>query len=217
MTWLANLFVKVTGWIPQLFLFRNKIYYEDKAVQSRRVKGKAIILSNHHSVWDYPLLLFVFIGRTLRCLTAELMYRKNFVLTTLLKALGTIKVDRDAHDFSFMSKSEAVLNKNGALLVFPESRIPLKGEETPLPFKPSAVYIALHSGAPIIPVALNGKYFQKARSRVIIGKPIDAREMYQSELSEKENIEIINQKLRERIAELKNELDKRTEEEQKAK
>ena len=42
-----NGFVKVTGWLVQKIIFRTKIYYEDKSVQSRRIKGKAIISSNH--------------------------------------------------------------------------------------------------------------------------------------------------------------------------
>ena len=210
MVWFAHLFVKLTGWLPHVFAFRKKIYYEDKKSQGRRIKGKAIIISNHYTVWDYPLLMFVFIHRTLRCQIAELMYRKNVFMTLLLKALGGVKVDRNSHDFSFINKSTKLLNKNKVLTIFPESRIPRPEEETPLPFKPSAVYLALSSGAPIIPVAVSGKYFGKKRAAVMIGKTIDVREWYQSELSEKENIDYINNKLREKVIELKNELERRT-------
>ncbi len=213
MIWLFNWFVKITAWIPQAIAFRRKVYYEDKKAQGRRIKGKAILVSNHYSVWDYPALIFTFCGRTLRCQIAEIMYQKNFIFTWFLKALGGIKVDRDAHDFTFVGKSRKILDNKGVLTIFPESRIPKEGEETPLPFKPSAVYIALESGAPIIPVAVNGKYFQKERSRILIGKPIDVQEWYQTELSEKDNIAMITEKLRERIIELKDELDRRTNEE----
>lgn len=212
MVWFAHLFVKLTGWLPQAFAFRKKIYYEDKKAQGRRIKGKAIIISNHYTVWDYPLLMFVFISRTLRCQIAELMYRKNIFMTLLLKALGGVKVDRNSHDFSFMNKSMKLLDKNKVLAIFPEARIPKAGEETPLPFKPSAVYLALTSGAPMIPVAVSGKYFGKERAGVMIGKPIDVREWYQSELSEKENIDYINNRLRDKVIELKNELERRTNE-----
>lgn len=206
---LFHWFVKITGWIPQLFAFRQKVYYEDKSVQSRRIKGKAIVVSNHHSVWDLGAHIFIFPSRSLRCLTAELMYRKNFVMTAILNGLGAIKVDRNTHDFSFMEKAEKVLDKNGVILAFPEARIPQPEEETPLPFKPSVVYMALHTGAPIIPVAINGSYFNKKPSRVLIGKPMDLRALYQSDLSEKENVENINRQLRQKIVELKNDLEKR--------
>ena len=47
-----NSFTKITGWIVQKICFRTKIYYEDKAVQGRRIKGSAILISNHTSVFD---------------------------------------------------------------------------------------------------------------------------------------------------------------------
>ena len=55
-----NGFVKVTGWLVQKIIFRTKIYYEDKKVQSRSIKGKAIISSNHTSVYDYAVMLLSF-------------------------------------------------------------------------------------------------------------------------------------------------------------
>lgn len=211
MVWFVHWFVKITGWIPHLFAFRKKIYYEDKKVQGRRIKGKALIVSNHHTVWDYAFLMFVFIGRNLRCQVAELMYNKNVFLTGLLKGLGSIKVNRNARECAFMRKSIRLLDKNKVVVSFPESRIPKKGEDSLLPFKPSAVYIALTSGAPIVPVAVNGAYpfFAKKRGCVMIGKPINVKEWYQAELSEKENIEIINKRLRDKVIELKNELARR--------
>ena len=61
-----NGFVKATGWPAYKIAFRTKIYYEDKSVQSRRIKGAAMVVSNHTSVFDYAVLLFVFFTRTLR-------------------------------------------------------------------------------------------------------------------------------------------------------
>ena len=72
-----NYFVKITGWIVQKIVFRTKIFYEDKKVQSRKIKGKAIIVSNHTSVYDYAVYLFVFFFTTLRCQMAEILYKKK--------------------------------------------------------------------------------------------------------------------------------------------
>lgn len=211
MIWFGNWFVKITGWILHVFVYKKKIYYEDKKVQSRRIKGKAIIISNHHSIWDYPLMMFVFIGRTIRCQVAELMFEKNVFLTFVLKLIGAIKVDRTGHDFSFMVKTEKILNKKGVALVYPESRIPKQNEEKPLPFKPSVVYTALNTGAKIIPIYTNGSYFKKERACVIIGKPIDVRELYDDSIDETSNLEAISQKLRLEIIRLGNELNKKIE------
>lgn len=217
MRFLFSLFVKITGWPAYFLAFRKKVYYEDKKAQSRRIKGKAIVISNHHTVMDYALMLYVFYGRLLRCQIAELMFKRNPFFTFLLKGLGGIKVDRDAHDFSFIGKSLKILEKGGVVEIFPEARIPKAGEQKPLPFKPSAAYIALHGDAPIIPVYLTDGYFKKQRARVIIGKPIYVKEYYNDTLSEKENLEIISGKLRAKVVELKYELERQIEEKNKKK
>jgi 1-acyl-sn-glycerol-3-phosphate acyltransferase len=198
----VNWFAKITGWIIQFFCFRTKIYYQDKTQQGRRIKGSAIIISNHTSVFDYAVMLFVFFSRTLRYQMAEVLFRKKG-LGKFLKLMGGIYVDRDTHNFSFIHKSEEILKKGGVVGTFPESRIPLKGEERPLAFKPSTAYLALLTGVKVIPVYTNGSYFQKKRARVIIGTPIDVNELVNNELSEKENIALVNNAFREKIIELK--------------
>ena len=137
-----NYFVKITGWLVQKIVFRTKIYYEDKKVQSRRIKGRAIIVSNHTSVYDYAVYLFVFFFTTLHCQMAEILYRKKF-LALFLKMMGGIYVNRDIHDLSCIDKSNEILSKGGKVLIFPEGRIPKKDEERPLEFKPGAAILAL--------------------------------------------------------------------------
>ena len=205
-----NWFVKVTGYIVQKILVRNKIYYENRGVQGRRIKGSAIIISNHMSVYDVAIMMFVFPTRTLRCLMAEMMFSKNFFLTVFLKLLGGIKVDRNSHDYSFVSKCCKILRKGGIIEIYPEARIPKEGEERPLKFKSSAVYIALESGAPIIPVYTQGKYFCKEHNGVIIGTPIDARELYDSSVSHSKNLEGISEILRQKVIELGEELERQS-------
>lgn len=208
---LCNFFVKLTGWLVQFFCFRTKVHYENKKVQSRKIKGKAIVVSNHHSVYDFAVLMFVFWQRSLRCQVAEITYDKNPAMRFLMKSLGAIRVDRNGRDFTFIGKSCDILNKNGVVEIYPEARIPLKGEERPLEFKPSAAYIALLSGAPIIPVYTNGSYFRRKRARVIIGTPLDVRAYLRDDLDERTNIENITKILRDKIIELQHELERQIE------
>lgn len=198
-------FTRITAWPVQALCFRTKIHYEDKRVQGRRIKGAAIIISNHTSVYDFAVMLFTFPFRTLRYLMAEVLFKRK-MLSRLLRRLGGIMVDRDSYDFAFLEKCNEILSKKGVVGIFPEGRLPLKDEERPLPFMPSAAYLALMSGAPIIPVYTNGSYFNKKRAHVIIGKPIDVLSLTDKNLSEKENIEKVNEYLRKKIVELGNEL-----------
>ena len=201
---LWNWFAKITGWPVQFLCFRTRVYYENAAC-SRRIKGPAIIISNHTSVFDYAVYLFVFFSRTLRFQMAEVLYRKK-LLGWFLRRMGGIYVDRDGFDFGFVTKSEDVLRGGGVVGIFPESRIPKPGEERPLEFKTSAAYIALRSDAPVIPVVTNGSYFSKKRARVMIGEPINVRDLSDPGLGEKEDLKNVSAKLRERIIELENKL-----------
>jgi 1-acyl-sn-glycerol-3-phosphate acyltransferase len=196
-----NWFAKITGWLPQFVCFRTKIYYEDPAVQKRHIKGPAIVISNHTSVYDFAVFLFVFFTRTLRYQMAEVLFRKQ-PLGTLMRLFGGIYVDRDTHNFGFIAESEDILRKGGVVGIFPEARLPLKGEERPLPFKTSAAYLALSSGVPVIPVFTNGSYFCPKRARVIIGKPIDVSVFCTDGSTDKENIEAVSEGMRGRIIEL---------------
>ena len=208
---LFNCFAKITGWLIQLICFRKKIYYEDKTIQSRYVRGKAIIISNHTSVFDYPVTMFVFWTRTLRFQMSELVMKKPG-LGLLLRMLGGVYVDRDSHDFGFMAKCERILEKGGVVGICPEGRIPLKDEPRPLEFKTGAAYLALVTDTPIIPMYTNGSYFNfKERARVVVGTPIVPSQVADPALSDKENIAALTRVMREKTIQLGKLLNERTE------
>ena len=141
---------------------------------------------------------------------AEVLFNKNIFLKVFLKALGGIRVNRDLSDFSFIDKSKKVLDKGGVVGVFPESRLRKEGEDDLLDFKPSITYLALESGAKIVPVYTKGNYFAKGRSKIIIGKEIDVLDYIDTNKTDKENIDIITKILREKIKELGKMLDEKS-------
>ena len=212
----CNGFTKVTAWLVQKLCFRTKIYYEHKKEQGRHIKGPAILISNHTSVYDYAVFLFVFFTRTLRYQMAEVLFKKA-LLRNFLKCMGGIFVDRNSNDFSFMDKSQSILEKGGVVGIFPEGRIPEKAEEKPLEFKSGATQLALTANVPIIPIYTNGSYFKKARARVIIGKPIYVSELYDAKEDYKTNLERITKELRNRVIQLGNMLEEKTNDEREKK
>ena len=205
---LVNLFTKITAWPAQKLIFRTKILYEDRKVQGRRIKGSAIVISNHTSVYDYAVLLFVFFTRTLRYQMAEVLFEKR-PLGYFLKGLGGIRIDRNNYDFSFLARSEAILRNGGVVGIFPESRLARPGEERPLPFKPSAAYLALSTNVPVIPVYVSGRYFHVNRAAVLIGKPMHVYDLVKRDMSEKERIEAVNTAMRNKIIALEKEYHER--------
>jgi hypothetical protein len=66
-------------------------------------------------------------------------------------------------------------------------------------------------------VYTNGSYVKKERARVMIGKPFYPKDMYDSSLSEKENVALISEKLREKVIWLRDEVEKQVQKEKKNK
>lgn len=199
----VNGFVKVTGLIPELILFHEKVIYQEGAMSRFKVKGPLMIISNHTSLIDFALMLFLFPFRIVRWQTAEVMMNKK-VVGALLKGLGCIAVDRVAKDFSFLRESAEILDEGGIVGIFPEARLPRPEEERPLEFKPSAAYLALMTDVTIVPVFTNGMYFKNPgkRCRVVIGKPFSAKDLSDPSLSEKDNIDHVSRAMRDKIIEL---------------
>ncbi len=201
--WLTHWTIKSTAFLPWLAFMRTKYHFEDKAKQRRKIKGKAILVSNHTSVMDFACHMFTFPMRNLRCVAAEVLYNKVKLLRWLLNSLGAIKVDRYSADFAFIDKACQVLDDGGVVEIFPESRIPDK-DEGMIAFKPSFVLMALRSNAPIIPVYTQGNYFKAKRNHVAIGAPIDAQALYDESLTEKENLQNICDYVQKKVRELQN-------------
>ena len=193
----CNWFTKVTAFPVQLLCFRTKTVYEDKKA-FRAVKGPMLIVSNHTSVFDYAVYIFVFFFRTLRTVMAEVLFKKP-VLGVYLRCMGGIRVDRAAHEFGFVEEALGILEKKGTVLIFPESRLPVDGEERPLPFKESVAYLALRSGVPVVPVYTNGSYFRFKRARVVVGKPVLPAEWIPEGTPEKEAMQEVTARLRETV------------------
>lgn len=196
----CNWFTKLTAFPVQLVCFRTKTVYEDREAV-RALKGPVLLVSNHTSVFDYAVYLFVFFFRTLRTVMAEVLFQKP-VLGIYLKCMGGIRVDRAAREFGFVEEALGILEKGGTVLLFPESRLPLPGETRPLPFKDSAAFLALRSGVPVVPLYTNGSYFRWKRARVVVGRPVLPAEWISEGTAEKEAVRLVSGKLRETVAEL---------------
>ena len=200
-------FVKLTGFISALLFYKPRIHYMNREKHSRRLPKPCILMSNHISLMDFPLYLITFPFRTIRFLISEALYNKNSIFAWFLDSLGGIRVYRDTYDFSFVGEALDSLDKGKTVGIFPEGQLPVKGEYHP--FRPSIVYIALRTDAPIIPVYTNGVYNITKRTQVMIGEPLYLREICNTEDPDSAELERLTKYLEEEEARLKSELERR--------
>jgi len=155
--------------------------------------GPALLVSNHSSVLDTPL-----IGSTSRRRLAFLAKAELFripLFGALLRRLGARPLRRAGADPAAMRTALRVLEEGGALLVFPEGT---RGPEGVLrPARAGAGMLAVVSGAPVVPVYVSGsgrawpkgaRFPRPARVTVAFGEPFrveakrggDRREQYEA-------------------------------------
>lgn len=201
--WLAI----VSGWPLQLLFFKRKTYYEDKKSQNRFVKGGALIISNHFSVFDYMVNLFLFPGRKLFVVMAEMIFKHGRFFHWAMRCFGGIRSDRDIKGMRFIDESVRVLEKGKLVQIYPEAHTTDDGNM--LEFKPSYILIALRANVPIIPVMTDGNYGFFKRVHIIIGKKIYLSDYCTSLNPTREEIVELNNIVRQKAVELKDELDSR--------
>ncbi len=198
----------LTGWPIQLALFKTKKIYEDENEKNRRVKGAALVISNHFSVFDYMVNLFLFGWRKLYIVMSESGFKDRALRKFGLKCFGGINAKRDVHGMRFIDQSVSVLKKGKMVQIFPEAYITHDGRMHE--FKPSYIMIALRSGAPIIPVITDGNYGVFKQVHIIIGKKIYLSDYCDSVDPTREEIEKLNEMVYNKAKELRILLEQRT-------
>ncbi len=190
----------ISALIPGLIIFKPKIYYEDRQKQSRKVKGGALIVSNHFAVFDYMVSVFLFLPRFLRVVSAEFPYH-NWFLSFGMNCFRGIKADQSVKSMKFVDDSVKALRKGDIVQIFPEGHNTKDGNVAP--FKTPYLMIIMRSGKPVIPVVLDGNYGLFKRVHVIIGKPIYPDELQLTDDCSEEQIARANDYIRNRVVSLK--------------
>ena len=80
------------AWPVQLIFFKKRIYYEDKKDTSRFIRGGALVVSNHRSLMDFMMAIFLFPFRKLYCLMSELIYSHGWIVSALTTVMGGINL-----------------------------------------------------------------------------------------------------------------------------
>jgi 1-acyl-sn-glycerol-3-phosphate acyltransferase len=139
-------------------------------------RGPVILAANHIGWLDGPLM-FVTAPRPPHALVKE----EEFSGRTghLMRFVGQIKTARGRNDTGALRRAVQALEAGQCLLIYPEG---LRGDGEFHVFKGGVAYLALVTGAPVVPVAIVGTRLageasdarpaKGARLDVVYGKPI---------------------------------------------
>lgn len=136
--------------------------------------GPAILAMNHQSSLDIPLSVVACPREIVFMAKRELF--KNAFVRWWIRMLGGFRVDRELFDLRAIRMALAVVSRRQVLGMYPE------GTRSPgelLAFLNGAAWVALRTGAPIVPCAMSGtdrtsqaRRPRRARVRVSFAPPI---------------------------------------------
>jgi 1-acyl-sn-glycerol-3-phosphate acyltransferase len=138
--------------------------------------GPVVLCMNHESLLDIPLV-GVASARPVRMMAKQELFAKP-AGARFFHELGGFPVERGAFDLRAVEIALEVLRRGEVLGMYPE------GTRTPgtlLPFLPGAAWLALSTGAPLLPCAITGtheampkgsKFFKRVPIRIEFGPTI---------------------------------------------
>lgn len=161
----------VIFWTARIFLgLAIRAYFSLERTGRKNIpkKGPVILAANHRSFLD-PFIVGCCIRRPVYFVAKKELFEKRWQ-GWLLNRLGAFPIKRGEADEESMATARGVLERGGALVIFPEGtrirRGPLKRP------KRGVGRLALETGAPVVPVALMGT--ERARRGFVI-RPVWVR------------------------------------------
>lgn len=190
-TWLAYETSRLT-YLVLLVAYRPRLLTPDGKRYRGKLKGGAILAANHTAFSDPFVVGAAFWYRRLNFFTADVVMATK-TRERLLKAAGSIKVNRNIADIEAVREAVTVLKKGRLLLIFPEGGIQETGGVKTL--KSGAALMATQAGVPIVPLFIchNSRWYN--RRRIIVGEPVDPKAVCARKFPSTADIENITQRL----------------------
>lgn len=162
-----------------------RLYYNPKIINKEYIpkKGRIIIAGNHKHLYDQCITI-VATKRMINYM-AKREYFDNPKTAWFFKNAGCISVDRSKKDEAAKTKAIEVLERDGAIGIFPEGTRN-KTKEKLLPFKFGAVSMAKKTDSFIVPFGISGDYkFRSKNLTIKYGKPFKVGNMTLEEANKK--------------------------------
>ncbi len=161
-------------------LFRVLFSWERAGVENVPAEGAAVVASNHPSYLD-PALLTVAAPRTVRFMAWDALFKVPLV-GAVIRAFGAFPVDvRPGQGKAAFATAKGLLEEGEVVGLFPEGKRSHGGWMEPR-LREGAAYLALETGAPLVPATIVGAFRvwpynrrlpRPGRIRIRFHEPID--------------------------------------------
>ena len=176
-------------YIPYRLVFWTRVINRREL---RKHRGKGVVLvCNHKSFADPPLMVFLFWRRKLNFPIKEELTRKPF-WRWFFRTIGCFPVKK-GNDMALMRHCLAKLSKREVVYIFPEGRRAFNPEDA-LAVRNGAAMIAIKGGVPIVPMVLKRAPRPFIFNAVKIGATIST-EQYQGKRLEKSDLNELSGKI----------------------
>jgi 1-acyl-sn-glycerol-3-phosphate acyltransferase len=155
------LLLKTLGQVSFILFFKYRAYGTKNVPRN----GALIIASNHQSYMD-PVAVGIPLVRRFGSLARESLFR-NPAFGWLLRALGSMPLDRGSADLGAMRAGLRLLKDGKLLLLFPEGTRTQDGSIGEL--QPGLAVLASRSGAVVVPAVIDGAYEAWPRKKLLPG------------------------------------------------
>lgn len=170
--------------------------------QNLRVKGKAIFIANHRSMWD-PLILALVSPRNIHFMAKKELFESK-VGNFFFRSLFAFPVNRRNVDLQSLKNALKVLDKGEVFGIFPEGKRAVTDSLDE--FEKGAAFLAIRSGAPVIPIYIHPDTSRQIRPVMLVGKPIDVSSIVAT-ANKSSLIDVVTDELSDSIDALRSELE----------
>lgn len=179
-----------------------KIVYRVKIIGKENVpkEGALLFCGNHRTYLDPPLIT-VTAGREMSFMAKEEL-KEQALMRFLCFTFDGIWVKRDSKDIGSLKTAMKLLKTGGCIGIFPEGT--RNGmEKNAGKLKNGAAYMALKTGAKIVPIGIQGPAKPFSKNAIIYGEPLDFSK-YASDKLDKDIEDKVSEELKEQIIALTN-------------
>jgi 1-acyl-sn-glycerol-3-phosphate acyltransferase len=184
---------------PFILLFVRPVVY---GFENLRIKGKAIVVSNHLSMLD-PVLIALITPRPIHFMAKAELFKSGFG-RIIFSAMLAFPVNRKEVDLNSLKRALRVLDKNKIFGIFPEGTRSVTNDMDV--FEKGAAFLAVRSGAPVVPVYIHHSSYRTLRPKIMVGKPINISDIV-ANTNKSTLIDVVTYELADAINALKIELE----------